>query len=138
MPSKNHALIQTRLGTILSRSPDYEAASEMTIDIGSGTPLTPDLSIVKRMPLDLWNDIPRVSEPPITTVEIISASQSPEEMVRKIHTYLRHGVQSCWLVNPPMQNITIFTQGGKRKTFDEGIVIDPVTGLTAELDVIFA
>ncbi len=138
MPSKNHGIIQTRLGTALSRSEQYEAASEMTIDIGTGSPLTPDLAVILREPMDVWNDEIRSKTPPITTVEIVSFSQSSAEMTKKVRSYLQHGVKSCWLVDPPMQQITIFTADGKKKTYEEGVVTDPVTGLTADLAVVFA
>lgn len=138
MPSKNHAIIQTRLIVQFDGNKTYEPLSEVTLDIGMGHPVTPDISIFPRAPMDLWNDEIRVSDPPLVAVEIVSFSQSSAEMTKKVRSYLQHGVKSCWLVDPPMQQITVFTADGKKKTFEEGIVTDPVTGLTADLAVVFA
>lgn len=59
-------------------------------------------------------------------------------MMRKVHAYLTHGVQTCWLVDPSLHQIIVFNADGTRKTFDEGTVIDPVTGITAEVARIFS
>jgi Uma2 family endonuclease len=51
----------------------------------------------------------RVTEPPVLTVEILSATQSPQALVHKIRRLLRAGVRSAWLVVPPLKTITVFT-----------------------------
>lgn len=138
MPSKNHGIIQANLTGEFLRSREYRPASEVTLTVGKDRTLTPDLVILPRRPLDIWADEIRTVEPPVMVLEIVSGSQSSSEMTRKVRDYLQHGVKSCWLVDPPMQQITVFTADGKKKTYEEGIVTDPVTGLTADLAVVFA
>ena len=138
MPSKNHGLIQANLIGYFLQSRDYRPSSEMTLDIGMGHPVTPDISLIPRQPMDLWNDEIRFTEPPVTVVEIVSPSQSSSEMMKKVHGYLAHGVKSCWLVDPPLHQVIVFNADGTRKTFEDGIVTDPVTGITADLAAVFS
>lgn len=138
MPSKNHGIIQARLIVQLDKSQEYQPISEFTLELIPGRPMTPDISICPREPMDLWHDEVRGVLPPVSAIEIVSMSQSSDEMRRKVRDYLDHGVKSCWLVDPPMQEITVFTADGKKKTFEQGIVTDPVTGLTVDLDAVFA
>ena len=59
-------------------------------------------------------------------------------MMKKVHSYLAHGVMSCWLVDPPLHQIIVFNADGTRKIFEEGLATDPVTGVTADLAKVFA
>jgi Uma2 family endonuclease len=138
LPSFNHGMIQANLICQLSRSQEYRPGSEITLDMGAGQSLTPDLAIYPRQPIDMWHDEARSVRIPALVVEIVSMSQSSAEMRRKVQDYLNHGVKSCWLVDPPLQQVTVFTADGKKKTFEEGVITDPVTGLTADLEAIFA
>lgn len=138
MPSFNHAMIQANLIAEFHRSRDFRPGSELTMDIGIGHPVTPDISLYPRRPLDLLDDIAKTTEPPVTTVEIVSPGQSSAEMMKRVHSYLAHGVKSCWLVDPPMHQVTVFTVDGQRKIYDEGVVTDPATGVTADLAAVFA
>ena len=56
----------------------------------------------------------------------------------KVEAYLQNGVKSCWVVNPPQRAITIYAADGPFKTFVEGEVKDLITGLTANLKVVFS
>ena len=58
--------------------------------------------------------------------------------MEKVEAYLQSGVKSCWVVNPPQRAITIYTPDGSLKSFVEGQVKDPVTGLTADLEAVFS
>jgi len=138
MPSKNHGLIQANLIGAFLHSREYRPSSEMTLDIGMGQPVTPDISLIPRQPMELWNDQIRVTDPPVTTVEIVSPSQTSSEMMKKVHGYLAHGVKSCWLVDPSLHQVIVFNADGTRKIFEEGLVTDPVTGITADLAMVFS
>jgi Uma2 family endonuclease len=139
MPSKNHGLIQANLIVALSQSSDFRPSSEMTLDIGMDHPVTPDISMIPRTEeIDLWGDEIRYPRPPVSVVEIVSPSQTDAEMIRKVHQYLAHGVQTCWLVLPSLHQIIIYRADGTRKIFDEGLATDPVTGVSADLARVFS
>jgi Uma2 family endonuclease len=87
--------------------------------------------------MDFQEDVVRMEEPPLLAVEIVSPSQSTQEVVDKITDMLDAGVQSCWLVQPAMETITIYTEGDKPQTFSTGTVTDPATEIEVDLSEIF-
>lgn len=138
MPSDNHAFIQTNLAGEFLKHREFRTASEFTLELVPGEPKTPDLSVLPRRPMDLRHPVLRGTEPPLLVVEIASPSQSLDEMVKKVNFYLAHGVQSAWVVLPPLRQITVFLADGSQRTYLEGVVHDPATGITADLGAVFA
>lgn len=84
------------------------------------------------------HDEVRASEPPITVVEILSPSQSVNEIIPKIETYFRFGIRSVWLVQPPLKQVAVFTPDMDARVFVEGDVIDPTLDVRVALDKIFS
>jgi Uma2 family endonuclease len=54
------------------------------------------------------NDESLVDGIPVLAVEILSPSDKHEEIKEKIETYLRHGTQLVWIVDPAFQTITVY------------------------------
>ena len=52
--------------------------------------------------------------------------------------YLANGVKSVWMITPPLRGVTIFLPDGSQQSYHGGIVRDPATGLSADLDAVFA
>ena len=137
MPSKNHAIVQTNLAIELAKHREYRVMSELSLVLND-RPLTPDLSIYLRGPVDFRHDDIRLTDPPLVVVEISSPTQGSLEVMEKVEVYLQSGVKTCWVVNPPQRTITIYTPDGGIKGFGEGVVKDPATGLSADLDAVFS
>lgn len=140
MPSKNHAIIQGNLAVEFSRHREYRTMPEVALELVPGSPKTPDLSVYPRGPMDLnlRHDELRLVEPPLLAVEIVSPSQGMQEFMDKVDFYLAHGVKSVWIVVPPLHQVTIFLPDGSQQSFHEGIVRDPATGMTADLEAVFS
>lgn len=137
MPSRNHGIIQTNLVGEFLKHREFRTISELTLEL-SGQSYTPDLCIYQRQPADFLHDETRESEPPLITVEIVSPSQGYGLIVRKVDAYFQHGVKSCWIVSPPVRNVTILTPGGGRHAFSDGVATDSTVGITADLAVVFS
>ena len=137
MPSLNHGAVQANLICEFARHREFRVVSELTLDI-RGKPLTPDLSIYPRAPLDLRHDISREPNPPLLVVEIFSPQQPPQEIMDKVDAYFSFGVKSCWIVSPIMHSIQILTADGRETVLNSGTATDPVTGLTADLVAVFS
>jgi Uma2 family endonuclease len=137
MPSENHAIVQTNLAIELSKHRDFRVMSELSLEL-NGRPFTPDLSVYPWQPVDFRRDRVHLTEPPVMVVEILSPTQGSLPVMAKVEAYLQNGVKSCWVVNPPQRAITIYTPDRGLKTFSEGQVKDPATGLTVELDAVFS
>lgn len=140
MPSLNHSIIQTNLITELRvrYKQHYRVASELSLDL-SDWPSVPDICLYPFKPLDLQNDQVAVSEPPLCTIEIISPSQSLNELVDKARAYFQHGVQSCWIVLLPLGNIYVFSSPDQYKIFRATeTLVDPKMDVSIPLSEVFA
>jgi Uma2 family endonuclease len=136
MPGKNHSIIEANLGAEFLKNKDFRVV-ELSLEL-DGRPVTPDLSVYRRQPVDFRHDEVQLTEPPLLAVEILSPTQGSLPVMEKVEAYLKSGVKSVWMVNPPQRAITIYTPDGKLKTFVEGMVKDPATGLTADLNEVFS
>ena len=136
MPSFNHGLVQMRLGVELSKDKKREVLSELTLSI-LGANYTPDLSVYAKRPVDFRHDTIRMTELPLTAIEIFSPLQGTQEIMDKVNIYLENGIKSCWVVTPPLKNITIYLPDGKQVSASEGAITDPATELSADLGSVF-
>lgn len=137
MPSKNHALVQTFLiGALLRYVDQYSIMSELSLDL-EPRPLTPDISIYSKLPIDWVHDEIKMSQPPLMVIEILSPRQTMQDLIEKIETYFEAGVQSCWLVQPMLQSIAVFTPDMQVKVYTTGEAVDPATKITVKLEEIF-
>lgn len=108
-PSLNHASIQSNLIMELSRfRGHFRIVSELSLALADW-PSVPDICIFPKTPLNLREDVTAVTEPPLCAIEISSPSQSTDQMRQKVEKYFQHGVQSCWIVFPPLANIYVFS-----------------------------
>ncbi|MFN0035535.1 MAG: Uma2 family endonuclease [Saprospiraceae bacterium] len=110
MPSLNHGTVQANLIVAIATryKGKYKVVSELSLSL-STWPSVPDLSLYAHRPLDLRSDVVAMTEPPLCTVEIISPTQSLNELTDKARNYFAHGVQSCWIVLLPLGNIYVFS-----------------------------
>ncbi|MEM6963475.1 MAG: Uma2 family endonuclease [Bacteroidota bacterium] len=140
MPSRNHSIIQSRLNIALGKKYDdrYEFMTEVNLTLPNVKPSVPDISIFPKVEIDLLQDEIRVTEPPITTIEILSPKQALDDLKDKIFDiYFPASVQSSWIVVPTFRTVYIFTPNKKYQTFNSGTLNDPATGITLELDDFF-
>jgi Uma2 family endonuclease len=109
-PSLNHSVIQLNLGSEIRNryKNQYRVASELSLALADW-PSVPDICIFPKTPLNLREDVTAVTEPPLCAIEISSPSQSTDQMRQKVEKYFQHGVQSCWIVFPPLANIYVFS-----------------------------
>ncbi len=82
----------------------------------------PDISFVswRRLPNRL---IPRVAVlgfAPDLAVEVLSPSNTTEEMTRKLHDYFAAGISRVWFVDPASRTVRIFTAPDQSTLLQEG------------------
>ena len=141
MPSKNHSIVQGNL--LIALGIRYRKAhsffSELDIVMPQKPNCVPDIAIYPKLKIDFLDDVIGMTDMPITAIEIVSSSQSDYEIVRKINRYFQAGVKSCWLVNPPLQAISVYSEIGKYTFFNTDMTLsDPVTGIELPLNEVFA
>jgi len=137
MPSFNHGAIQANLISEFAPQRDFRVCSELSLELG-GTPLTPDLSVYPREPLNLRHDEVKRTDPPQLVVEILSPTQGYQSLMDKVAAYFQNGVKSCWIVSPPFRTITMLNPDGTEEVVHNGAAKDPATGLTADVAAVFS
>jgi Uma2 family endonuclease len=139
MPSINHGAIQANLiFELQSRYRSrYRISSEVSLDL-QGFASTPDISIFETMPIDTKKDIIAVTKPPLCAIEIISPTQSLTELIIKAGKYFQHGVKSCWLVLPGLDNIYVFSTVNAYQIFRaEDTLVDTALNISFPLGDVF-
>jgi Uma2 family endonuclease len=88
------------------------SVSEMLFDLGAGlSQRRPDVAYVS---YDRWprqRRVPRTQAwavVPELAVEVISPSNTFEEVVNKVHEYFRAGVQHVWVIAPPQRQVYVY------------------------------
>lgn len=139
MPSLNHGLIQTNVAVALANRyrSSFRFSSETSLDLDDW-PSTPDIIILPPHQLNLKADVIKVKEPPLGIIEILSPTQSLNDLVDKADQYFARGVKSCWIIIPSMGGVAIDSAPGKYEFFNEDDTAkDEVLGLEVPVSEIF-
>ncbi len=138
MPSKNHAIIQANLNfeLMLHHQEQFRFMTEVKLDIPEKDAV-PDLAIYPLLTFDPLHDEIKMTQMPLGVIEILSPTQTNEELLAKVGKYFDAGVKSCWLVIPTFRLISVFSDRQTSKTFIEGDLHDPVLGITLDVNKIF-
>ncbi len=138
MPSRNHSLVQSYMTVALMHYDDkLSILPEFSLEL-DGRPFVPDISVFRRLQeVNALHDEIKGTEPPLLAVEILSPTQPLDDLVQKVNAYLEAGVQSCWIVQPSLQTITVFLPGQKPLTHTDGEVNDRATGITVTFEDVF-
>lgn len=142
MGSLNHSYLQVRLGALLLGFEQYMVLSEISLDTStlnsSSKEVRPDLALFPRQAINFLQDEIRMQTMPVLIVEILSPRQSIDEILEKFRLYFQLGVQSCWLVLPPLQAVSVFSSPQKEQTFTQGEVLDSVLNIRLAIENIFS
>jgi len=139
MPTWNHAVLQKRI--LIRVESKYEGQfsvlPELNLGVGE-TKLVPDLCVFAGPDIFLPHDNPLVTQMPLTTVEILSPSQTVTELSGKVEQYLLAGVKSCWIVVPEFCIVVVSTKLGSYQTFERHETLtDSATGIELDLEQLF-
>jgi Uma2 family endonuclease len=150
MGSLNHSIAQARLTSQLSLDDKFTLAVELSLDV-SQIDLTPFGLTTKELKPDVClypktigyskpRDIIKMPEVPLLTIEILSPTQSIDDILAKIQAYFAMGVKSVWLVMPAFESITVYISMTDFKLFDtkrDTEVIDKNLDIRLPLQKIF-
>lgn len=145
--SFNHSYLQIRLGKVLD-SETYTACAELSLDTSGldfekldvklrRDEVKPDISLYPKRGLSRPRDILRMKEMPLLVVEILSPRQGTDEVLEKFQVYFALGIRSCWLVDPALETIAVYSSMADRTVFSTGDIVDPEFKIRASLLDIF-
>lgn len=141
MPSLNHSVVQSRINGLLyvNYDDEYTTLSEISLELPNVKKSVPDLAVYPKLKINWESDSIRMTNPPITVIEILSPKQNLNDIISKFsEIYFPSGVKTAWLVIPPINFIAIYTPDMNYKSFLEGILTDETTGIELSLTKIFA
>lgn len=140
MPSLNHSLIQSQIAFLLKRDygKEFSAPSELELAFLPKNAV-PDLCIYPKMHINFEEeDILKMTEPPLTAIEILSPKQALEDVLSKARKlYFANGVKSVWVVLTSLKTIVLMTPSAPPKYFAEGDLFDPTTNIRLTVNDIF-
>lgn len=109
MPSLNHSYICLQITKQLLLNEEIEPLPELTLNIGNG--LTPDISVFPKNQIqpNFFHDIIKFEKSPLLAIEVISSSQTIQEMLAKALILIQGGVKSVWTVEPHTHSVFVTT-----------------------------
>jgi Uma2 family endonuclease len=86
----------------------------------------PDVAFASwdRFPDDESLSAPVPEIAPDLAVEVLSESNTPREMTRKLREYFSAGVRLVWLIDPGSKSVTVFTSPAKSLVVPQDGVLD--------------
>ena len=140
IPSLNHAVVQKNLLVSIDYRyrKQYTLLPEISLIMPEKPDAVPDIAIYPKLEIDFLEDKIAMSQFPLTTIEILSPTQTEGELLAKAQRYFAAGVKSCWIVLPIFKAIAVFSSPDKSKVFTEDMtLIDQVTEIQLPLTEIF-
>ena len=136
-PSYHHAYLSSNMIVALHRLGKYSVFSRMSLQLEKD--YIADVCIYPKRKVHFSSgDMMKVAEVPLVVVEILSPMQGTQEILEKFTAYFRAGVQSCWLVIPVAQSVTVYASMDQAKTYTQGEIIDEVLDIHIPIEDIFA
>lgn len=120
--SNKHGIAQSRIGALLTnKHPNGVTISECSIQTPEGTKVA-DVAWASDAFIEEWGTVTPFPRAPELCVEIVSPSNSREEMQIKTALYLEAGAEEVWVVYID-SHLEIFTMAGQVNdtAFSEGI-----------------
>lgn len=138
MPNEIHGAVQAQLIYLLRMKyiEQYLCLSEVSLDTAPAS--TPDLCLYRKRKLDYRKAKAKSDKMPITTIEIVSPSQTVHEMCQKVReVYFTAGVKSAWIVVPEFKGIHLLLLNQQDQFFATGELIDPTTKIKLDISEVF-
>ncbi len=142
-PALRHNLIRQRIAIRLIHFVESRklgvVAEEMDFRLSPDTVRNPDVAFITREHLrSIDRDRTPVDGAPALAVEVISPSNSAEDIAKKIQQYLRGGSQTVWIVYPKLRLIEVHSATGVVQVREPEVVkTDVLPGFSLSLPDIF-
>ena len=145
--SFNHGYVHMRLGSFFDRTGYYTPVSQLTLDVSgidisqfglrSEEEFKPDICVYPRRGLSRPQDILKMNDMPLLAIEIVSPRQGLYDLINKFRVYFVLGIQSCWLVEPTINAVSVYTAIDRWETYTRDALIDEKLNLHIPVSQIF-
>jgi Uma2 family endonuclease len=137
-------LIARLLGDFVNRQDlGFVLGADGMTQLAPGLVRIPDVSFVswRQVPSHRIPRVPMLGFAPDLAVEVLSPSNTPQELDRKLHDYFTAGVRLVWYVDPANRTVQVFTAVDQAMLLqeDQNLVGDPLLpGFVLPLRDLFA
>jgi Uma2 family endonuclease len=136
-PSYNYSYAKAKLIGALLKLENFTVFSELTLRIDDKNH-TPDVCLYPKREVDLsLPDTSEIAEMPSLAIEILSHTQTIEDILERFALYFHATVKSCWLVCPVGGAIVVYALPEKARRFSTGDIIDEQLDIRVPLGDIF-
>jgi Uma2 family endonuclease len=126
MPAFLHGITQTNILVARSQhNKECTIGGEIAFDLKPKA--TPDILIFKKRKVDFQRDEKRVSEMPLTAIEILSGTQGMDDFDEKLQRCFDADIQSVRLVQPVIKTIAVFLSNQEPQVFAKADLRDEAT-----------
>lgn len=136
MGSYNHSGVQAKLAGLLIGLGKYSVFTELSLEINK-LEYRPDISVYPKRGLSKPRDIMKMIDMPLLAIEILSSRQAMDELIDKFDVYFSAGVKSCWMVEPAIEAITVYSSLLDYRTYGMGEVVDKALDIRLPIEMIF-
>ena len=151
MGSLYHSAAQANLTGLLLNDERFTVFVELSLDtsqvelsqfgVKTKQELQSDVCVYVEPPIEPQppDDVLRVSQMPVLTIEILSPEQKMSDIFAKFKAYFALGIKSCWLVIPSLTQISVYSNPNQHKTFDlnNTEVIDEIMDIRLPIQKVF-
>jgi Uma2 family endonuclease len=120
MPSTNHSYVQTQITLALAENKGFTPFVELSLDasqidltqfgLKTKDELVPDICLYEGIhQFEPRKDTAKRSDMPVLVVEVLSPTQGINDIINKFEACFALGIQSCWLVVPTTEVITVYS-----------------------------
>lgn len=106
------SFLNIKLGSFAQGQNIGYVVTEMLFELRPGLQRRPDVAYVSYQRWSRRRHIPRINAWPVVpelAVEVVSLSNTFEEVVRKVSEYFAAGVQHVWIITPAEQRVYVYT-----------------------------
>jgi Uma2 family endonuclease len=151
MGSLNHSIVQTQIAGLLLNDKRFRVMVELSLDVSqidlsqfglkTKEELKPDICLYAKDQIKAHksHDVMKMPNMPLLAIEVLSPKQGINDILTKFHAYFALNVKSCWLVIPPNESITVYSNLDELKLFDKDDeeVIDKMVDIHLPMQNIF-
>ncbi|MEN8218314.1 MAG: Uma2 family endonuclease [Pseudomonadota bacterium] len=136
-PSYNYSYTKARLIGALLKLDKFTVFSELILKIDDKN-YRPDVCVYPKREVDLsLPDTTELAEMPVLAIEILSHTQTIQDILDRFALYFGSIIKSCWLVVPVAGAVVVYASPEKAQRFRTGDIIDEQLDIQVPLQEIF-
>ncbi len=137
LPSYHHSYTKAKIIGALLKLEKFTVFSELTLKIDEKKYM-PSICLYPKRNVDLLlPDSLEVTEMPVLAIELLSQTQTIEDILDRFHAYFTAVIKSCWLVIPVGGAVVVYSSPEQAQRFTSGDIIDEQLNIQLPIEELF-